>query len=756
MIKEAKRLHKLGLAIHWLKPNSKEPLGAWRKGGRKRWQELKDSYRYGLNIGVKLGKASRFEDGTYLAVIDCDVKSELPTHLAEMEKALEKHFGDKIVGAPMVASGRGNGSCHIYVRTKEPLAPFRLTSSKEKVRVEMPSVDRVSPQERKALKPHELKAGVRLRSAWEISIMGEGQQVVLPPSIHPDSGQPYEWRERLTETPEMPLMDFKRPACVFTTPIDEGLVPFKSVDVDLIEDTRLPHSTVDLIMSGEDCEDRSASLFTVAIQMVKAGFSDNEILSVLTNTDYFLGQAAYEHTNSTSRRRAAEWVRRYTLTKVKSELDAANLFTEIVDISDAPEIEIEPDKSSKKKGDNIDWKNKIERAGEGQHARPKPTLKNVHLIITNEAHPQIFRRNEFAHTDHYTSDAPWGGKKGQEVGEADPLKIKFWLSQKYRFEPNTQLVLEAIQTVAHTNRHHPVRDFVRGLKWDGVERLDNWLETYLGAKGPRDYLQAVGRKTLTAMVARIEEPGVKFDTVLVLEGRQGCGKSSAVRMLADPWFSDAMINIGDKDAVMAMRLAWVMELGELSSMRKADIDQLKQFISQPVDRIRVPYGRLTESFPRQSIFIGTTNSSEYLKDTTGNRRFWPVRVTQCDFDALKRDRKQLLAEAAVGWALGENLWLDDAAVEKTAMEEQASRVFEDAWVGVLLEFFARKKNENFPMKKFAIQDLFSDFGPFPGQNCNKGEQMRAGDALRVLGFERKRTRTKRGNLMLWSRQEVQK
>ena len=295
--------------------------------------------------------------------------------------------------------------------------------------------------------------------------------------------------------------------------------------------------------------------------------------------------------------------------------------------------------------------------------------------------------------------------------------------------------MEAVVKIADSNAYHPIRNYLSKLSWDGKERLDGWLKTYLGARGPKEYLEAVGRKTLIAMVARVMDPGCKFDNVLVLEGPQGCGKSTAVRILAEPWFSDTMITIGDKDAILAMRLAWVMELGELSSMRKADIDQLKQFISQPTDRIRVPYGRLTETFERQSIFIGTTNSSEYLKDTTGNRRFWPVEVTQCKFKELKRDRDQLLAEARAMWELGEPIYLEEQEVELVAQDEQASRVFVDAWAMVIEKFFA-EKHENFPVERFSISDLFSDFGPLAKQNMSRAEQMRAADCLRVLGFEK--------------------
>jgi predicted P-loop ATPase len=220
-----------------------------------------------------------------------------------------------------------------------------------------------------------------------------------------------------------------------------------------------------------------------------------------------------------------------------------------------------------------------------------------------------------------------------------------------------------------------------------------------------------------------------------------------VRILADPWGSDAHITIGDKDSVLAIKRAWALELGELASLRKADVDHLKQFITQPVDHIRVPYGRLTESFPRQCVFIGTTNSGEYLRDTTGNRRFWPIKVEQCEFVALTRDRDQLMAEARVAWALGESLYLDDEAIADTAGAEQSARVFVDEWVGALREFLS-KPVEGFPLR-FTTHDLFHGFGPFGEWKETRAEQMRAAEALAVLGYAKTRAMVNGARAYFW-------
>lgn len=760
MIREGKRLYRLGFAIHWLKPKSKMPLDAkWTTGDRKKWAALDAQYKEGFNVGVRLGQPTRFEDGTHLAVVDCDVKSESPKHRREMEKKLAQLI-PSASQTPQVASGRGNGSCHIYIRTRKPVAKgFRFSQSNDKVKVRMPSIQKWTPFERENLTEKEIKAGWHIRPAWEISVMGTGQQVVLPPSIHPDTGGAYEWQVPVAGFRDIPLIKLTEAEHeTVDARVAEDAPPFKAEDVDLLE-SELPDSTVALILSGDECEDRSAGLFTATIAMVKAGFTDNQILSVLTDRDTYLGQCAYDHTQSASRRRAAEWVRRYTLTKVKADLSAKTAFDGEVIESELGEGEAAKQglallgegvaANSAAAGES--WQLKIERAGDHPGAKPKTTLKNVHLILTHAVGSALFKRNEFTMIDHFGMDTPWGAKKGHEVNDRDLVFIKHWLSTHYRFEPSTQVIMEAMIQIAGQNCYHPIRNYLRDLEWDGVARIDRWLETYMNAEGPKPYLRAVGPKTLIAMVARVMRPGCKFDNVLILEGPQGCGKSTAVRILADPWGSDAMISIGDKDAILAMRLAWVMELGELSSMRKADVDQLKQFISQPTDRIRVPYGKLTETFPRQSIFIGTTNSSEYLKDTTGNRRFWPVSVRDCDLEALSRDRDQLLAEAKVAYDLGETIYLPKET-EKVAQGEQAGRVFVDEWRYQLSDFLNNPKAE-FPKSGFTLTDLFSDFGPWPHTSCDKASQMRAADVCRSLGLSKKRVQRNGVQKMLWTKND---
>lgn len=759
--KEVKRLHDLGFAIHWLKAKSKAPIGSgWTTGPRKPWSELAASFRPANNVGVRLGAASKVVGG-YLAVIDCDVKSSDPKHLEVMNRKLRDLFGSEIVeGAPKVASGRGGGSAHLYVRTATPFSPKRLAQSPTKVKVKMPSVA-PSRADRAALSEAELAEGFRSRPAWEISLMGEGQQVVLPPSIHPDTGKAYLWSRPLNAASDLPLLasvpgkegDLAAPgeSGSVGAAAEVDLAGFTPVAVDLYTSS-LSERVIDMLVEGKGCDDRSAGVFVVALAMVRSGFGDPEILSVLTDPRYYLGLAAYDHAKTKSRKRAAEWLAKYTVRKAREEADAVKQFEAEVEVSSLSESEISA--LHQELVAISDWRVHLER-GQGEHAKPKVTLGNIELVLTNEIGPEIFSYNEFSCRVIYGVDTPWGGEEGREIRDMDLINIKGWLGECFRFEPATALVEEAVRRIAYRNRFHPVREYLYGLEWDGKERASTWLRDHLGAEAPEPYLSAVSRKVLVALVARILDPGCKFDQVLILEGFQGRGKSTALRhLIGNAWFSDAHIDIKDKDAVLLLQNRWLLELGELSGMRKADVDALKEFISRQTDRIRVPYGKLPEDFPRQCIFIGTTNRDEFLKDETGNRRYWPVSVRGYDFKSLERERDQLFAEAVELYQFGEPLYLEDEATNEIAVQEQAKRLESDILDDQLAEFFERERElgeeSKFPVERFAMRDLFSDFGPLAGARDDKAQQIRTAAALRRLGFEKITARKPKGEVQkLW-------
>ncbi len=325
MWKEIRRLHGMDFAVHLLRPKSKSPIESkWTTGPRKTLEELKSSYIHGMNIGVRLGKASPLPRG-YLAVIDCDVKSREKKHLEQMEDKLFELFGEQLSEAPCVASGRGNGSKHYYVTMRPAATPRRLAQSFDKVEVHMPSV-KASKADIERLSTLKIANGIRMRPAWEISLMGEGQQVVLPPSIHPDSGKHYIWSRPFLNAEDAPYIEIAGISKDTSPKAVSKDTKFEPEEVEL-QFSNLSGRIYKLITNGEgSSDDKSADLFSACLAMVKCGFTENQILSVCTDRRLFIGDVGFSHAKTNDRGVAAEWVRKYSLHKARREVSSASAF----------------------------------------------------------------------------------------------------------------------------------------------------------------------------------------------------------------------------------------------------------------------------------------------------------------------------------------------------------------------------------------------------------------------------------------------
>lgn len=267
----------------------------------------------------------------------------------------------------------------------------------------------------------------------------------------------------------------------------------------------------------------------------------------------------------------------------------------------------------------------------------------------------VFGLNQLSGNIEARRQLPWStAKVGPVTGSVD-LLLGLWLTEAYGLPSiGRGALMEAILTVAYDNPFHPVRDYLAGLRHDGTPRLDGWLIQVIGEEQGNlepalsEYLGLVGRFWVLGMVYRVMEPGCKFDYCPVLEGAGGLGKSTMVAELAGrDYFSDAHFDLTrGKEGQEQVQGVWLYELAELASLGKSEVNLIKAFISASVDRYRPSYGRVVEAYPRQCVMVGTTNESTYLRDRTGNRRFWPVPVRRrIRLDWLTQNRDQLFAEA---------------------------------------------------------------------------------------------------------------
>lgn len=290
-------------------------------------------------------------------------------------------------------------------------------------------------------------------------------------------------------------------------------------------------------------------------------------------------------------------------------------------------------------------------------------------------------------------DLPWREVADQVNGstwcDADDSALRRYLEKYYKLS-GKEKIMDGMITAARDNAIHPIRNYLEGLAWDGVPRLDALLVDYLGAEDT-PYTRAVTKKTFTAAVARVFEPGCKFDYVLTLAGPQGRGKSTLVAKMANGWYTDSLAGIGTKEAYEGLQGYWLIELGELAAMRKIEIETIKNFISKQVDSYRAAYGRRVEDHPRQCVFIGTTNSTAFLRDDTGNRRFWPVRLLDQPpaktvwGDLTQPVIDQLWAEAVAFYQAGEPLILPPE-LESSAQEQQRQFTEDDPRRGLIENF----------------------------------------------------------------------
>lgn len=330
------------------------------------------------------------------------------------------------------------------------------------------------------------------------------------------------------------------------------------------------------------------------------------------------------------------------------------------------------------------------------HTTGQPSKTTDNVLIVLEHDPQLKGKvafDEFANRGLVLGPLPWDQRDDRRPwASTDDSGIYHYMEKVYGLGVETK-INHALALVAHKHRFNDVKRYLDGLVWDGVARLDTLLIDYLGAEDNL-YTRAVSRKSFTAAVARAMEPGIKYDYMPILAGPQGLGKSTFLRLMGKSWYSDSLQTFEGKEACELIQGIWINEVGELTGMTKSEANSVKQFLSRTEDIYREAYGKRTMPYPRRCVFFGTTNDSEFLRDRTGNRRFWPVDVgqvmpTKSVFRDLEEEVDLIYAEAYVRWQLGEPLFLSGEAEEMAKQQQEAHRET-NTKEGIIRSFVSRE------------------------------------------------------------------
>jgi putative DNA primase/helicase len=358
--------------------------------------------------------------------------------------------------------------------------------------------------------------------------------------------------------------------------------------------------------------------------------------------------------------------------------------------------------------DTANWISKLQVSS--TTGMPAKTTDNILIILEND--PLIKGKiafDEFANRGLAMGEFPWNSSKERRQWiDRDDAGLRHYLERTYGIT-GKERIFDAVTLCSHKNSFNDVKQYLTGIEWDGVKRLDTLLIDYLGAKDSA-YTRAVMRKSLVAAVARVMIPGCKYDYMPIFAGPQGLGKSTFLRLLGKRWYSDSLQTFEGKEASEMIQGIWINEVGELNGLSRSETNAVKQFLSRTEDIYREPFGRRTGNYPRRGVFFGTTNDSEFLKDRTGNRRFWPVDVglqpaKKNVWNTLADEVDQIWAEAYLYWQLGETLFLTGEAEAESKMEQEAHQE-SNAKEGIIREFVNRPIPINWDKRTLSERRLY--------------------------------------------------
>lgn len=671
MLDQVEILVSAGAAVHLLQERSKRPVREqWSTAPVATMADLRREWRPGMNVGLRPGEFSRV-DGRYIHLIDLDIRD---SKCAAAASAALKALLPTDFNPISVISGSGGLSRHLYFLTDEPLRSKKLAFSPEKW----------------------ADANGKMRSAWEIELYGTGKQVVLPPSIHPETGKPYRWEQPgaldmldLGAWPVMPASVIKRwGATVDKTPADGDDL----AAVLRAEPMGLSRKEVEEILRDIPratwCDDRDGWLQVgMALHHEFQGRAEGLDLWNKFSAQSPKYDAADQGRVWESFRGKPAPLRMATLVKAagearaKREMDGGDddesdfddYFEDLDDDDDPIEAPAEGDQVAGPLQPEQAWVSNLDISAEGGI---KPTLHNLVLICSNDERligvPAL---NEFS-GEIVIYGRP-GKRKLRKSGTKpvrqligplwdafDPINGTEWSESHddavravltapkrqggYGINITDRDLSAAINMAAQKRRFHPVREYLKAQTWDGRERVERLWIDYCGLPDT-PYARETARNTLVAAVARVYEPGHKFDFVCILEGVQGKRKTSFIATLGKHWSSELDGDIHrTQQMVESMQSSWIIEIPELSGFSRSDVRAIKAFVSRKADKVRLAYDRRASIYRRQCVFLGSTNDDVYLRDNTGGRRFWPICVQvsgDLDIARLEAEIDQIWAEA---------------------------------------------------------------------------------------------------------------
>jgi hypothetical protein len=398
--------------------------------------------------------------------------------------------------------------------------------------------------------------------------------------------------------------------------------------------------------------------------------------------------------------------------------------------------ETAPKRPPRGNGEKVRW---LDDCLTDEQARPLSNLANVMIALRSDpALRDMLAYDEMLCAPMLLHSAPVVGQGVPDridlrpVTDADVGSVQEYLQLSGLPKIAKDTVHQAVDMRAHECAFHPVQRYLSSLRWDGRPRLKTWLSTYLGAE-PTPYSEGIGPMVMVAMVARILTAGCKADYMMILEGPQGARKSTACAILGGDYYSDNLPDVSaGKDVQQHLQGKWLIEVGEMSAMSRAESAALKAFITRQTERFRPSYGRKEVIQPRQCLFVGTTNKEAYLRDETGGRRFWPVKVGvtgPIDTEALARDRGQLFAEAVKLFRGGAKWWPDDAFEREHIKPQQEARFEADAWEEMISAYLLNRS-------KVTVGEVARDGLHIETPRIGTADQRRIAAALERLGWRR--------------------